>query len=1858
MRPDTTRHEQSDSQTIIGGAVRWLRRPRRSRTTALAEACGGVASRFGRRGSALILVLGALALISIFAAVYVTVGQSDRRTSTALAINRSVSEFPLIFADHITAVIGDDRTATMAQTEIGVEGEGGPVGGSLGGSGGGPGGTNQGMAKAKQSLVRENIDLPYTDFSVRSLPFLSPSFGPPQELLKFNAVGTHYDAQTNLGIWSPPGSDVGTQLQNLARDTRAPSDPWLASTEPTYLGSPILANRLYSESFANGDAVLQSQLFYQDDRDWAHITNISPDGLFVNLWNLRPEAGGYGAKPGFTQGGLPTAGSERMSDNLSLIRSTGNVQQPLRAMDVRTEGFWVPGYDQPEPWNVATFGQPENVPALWSSNQRFMLLPMNQQFIFNDRNNVLADWSSRDYPAYQYADTDGDGLADARWFELTDSSDTRNLGNLIFRNLAAVDGYRLFAAARIVDLSALVNVNTATDGLLPPTSLAWAGSTPADIDLRRILSMADSSRDSRDWVINGRRNLGPTAYKRDGRPTRLGRDPGDPYADYSNYWTIINQGDPTLYDDMTALLIGRYGSDALTLAILGEGTLGETASGGGRDTSLTDTSTWYGDPDAWPGTSTAQDTQAALRRLFYYDRIGSLDPTDPMSAGVAGLGAGYFGAGDLAELLTFWGINDDQVFSRLEQTVGNRYDNSATGIVAESSLRHSPLLSGRPTELDRGRHDTLNRDRDRLRGSQPTGQVDPESMALLASSVRRQITTFSKHSPLLASRLATADVASLSSGEVPELTHEFLDGLSGGGTGTGEVLGLYIDALADAARADNTWAAAGGQITLNEYSTLFYGAAGPEFAVRLSAHLSANLIDIYDDDDEPTPISLLVTQDETLAAEFDSLSMGGGAGNPSATAFPWDPSSIIDLDDLQGQQYAGADNQATTEAYTVYGVEAYPVLTEVSALVVMTDASMDAGGDNESSGGRPWVPIGGPEPSEITIAVDDWDGDADGGTFGPDGAWYDSASNTGNPDLAFVGFSFQLTNPFDQSINLGSESKGDGVPLDDDEYLYYLEFNGRYFKVGDWDETDYNNVVLGPGESKTFYVLANPTLQQIADRWTDLVDAYTSGAMVDVDDVQDWLDSQYGVDQGGGDVVEPGRALKFNPRSGRVVLQNAYENILLAGGASQTLFNRPATNRTIRLWRRMEVPGATTANNTPEHDLLVDRLQQPAGPGGQANVNQTLLPVPRSLDEDEVKDTIAGPESLGGNIAGPSDNSGWTYAFYGSIRRGDHPGTATGRNGVLPAWMIDLNGANAIAETVPFQNSLLPSGGEQNPGRLKDTHFGDFSRRYAHDSFADFLELADPDKPIVATIGHHPYIKSTIADSDVSGLFATKTISPLDGDTFYEPAMAPGTIALYPELGPGERDAIEKNQNVPFGAGTNFMADVPLVRATDLLLVPAIGWFEAPDVANPANFDDDQWVTFGEALAYAMHLVPANTGDPVLRHLVRDIGGTERRYALDGINIRVDDFVPFYNANLDQDRLFEPDQGDTRVGSGVPMAIDLLSKFRGMGPESKSEALTAGVPGMLNLNTVARGVLPAAPLLTPSLEFNTAGDPEWWGSNPAMGSFGSGLPDAVADAALSRAPDVAAHLISYRDRLAGEYRRWSYDYAAIPGGIGGAPFGYRMLDQTGLAARPPAEAAQIMLRNYGYVGASPMAGDVEQSRSLLTGIGGLRERPGFTSSGEAAAAVISTSYFEDVLGDTSLMEYDLVKQNQPTYLGIDEDTGNTPLNTGVNTGGAEGLVTLETQLYDSGSAGDDIPNDYEERLAVLSGLLNTTTTRSDTFAVWFVVHGYRESDVKNLRPDDPLTPSYARRFLMVVDRSNVTTLGQKPRVVLFQEVPN
>jgi hypothetical protein len=164
-------------------------------------------------------------------------------------------------------------------------------------------------------------------------------------------------------------------------------------------------------------------------------------------------------------------------------------------------------------------------------------------------------------------------------------------------------------------------------------------------------------------------------------------------------------------------------------------------------------------------------------------------------------------------------------------------------------------------------------------------------------------------------------------------------------------------------------------------------------------------------------------------------------------------------------------------------------------------------------------------------------------------------------------------------------------------------------------------------------------------------------------------------------------------------------------------------------------------------------------------------------------------------------------------------------------------------------------------------------------------------------------------------------------------------------------------------------------------------------------------------------------------------------------------------------------------------------------------------------------------------------------------------------------------------------------------------------------------------------------------RSLTTLIPAIRETPGFGGRGEVLAVTDHTA------GNSRVPVVDQIDS-------LGRDTANS------------GVLGTNTSSYKTGAMArdiDGIPDNYAEKLLVASGLMSTVTTRSDVFAVWFVLQGYQKSDTENLHPFDqneqnagivdPLIPSVSKRFLMIVDRSNVTRLGEKPKVLLLTELP-
>src|SRR4051812_29240555 len=100
----------------IHRTIRVLARVRRSPACALRSiagmAAGGLPARGVRRGTVLVLILGALALIAVLTIVYVAIGQGDRRTGEGVVQRQSVDSAAQHVGDYIAQVIADGALAT------------------------------------------------------------------------------------------------------------------------------------------------------------------------------------------------------------------------------------------------------------------------------------------------------------------------------------------------------------------------------------------------------------------------------------------------------------------------------------------------------------------------------------------------------------------------------------------------------------------------------------------------------------------------------------------------------------------------------------------------------------------------------------------------------------------------------------------------------------------------------------------------------------------------------------------------------------------------------------------------------------------------------------------------------------------------------------------------------------------------------------------------------------------------------------------------------------------------------------------------------------------------------------------------------------------------------------------------------------------------------------------------------------------------------------------------------------------------------------------------------------------------------------------------------------------------------------------------------------------------------------------------------------------------------------------------------------------------------------------------------------------------------------------------------------------
>ncbi|MCC6661492.1 MAG: hypothetical protein IT437_11465 [Phycisphaerales bacterium] len=1683
----------------------------RGNAAARLAAMAGRAAGTRRRGSIMVLIVGALAMLSVVTLVYFTIGRADRRTAQVAVerdqVEETVSRFRSYLADDI---IGADALATYVDgfdRQYEGTGNNGPI------------------------LFREAFDYPSTDRALLSAPAASSPYA------RFNPVGTF------SAVWLGSGGDP-----------RVPTDPWLADAEPTLLlSSPTIPGAL--------DPYVRP--------DWGHISNVAPSGNFVNLFNLR--GGNFEARSGFDTSGNALAGG--MSDNLMLsptITSLGVAPSPTYAP---------PGLD------YKTGAQPnENTPAHWDSRQRGAARPAGP--------GPYAPDNPR-YPLYQWADADGDGILDSRWFEMVDCGDPNAPASLLPRD----DRFRYFFAVRIVDLSGRINVNTAghfnTD--IAPNSIPDAdypaGVTPADVDLLHLLRMADPySR----YVWNGVNNA--PGYD------RLQGPAGGP----QNY----NAYTPAATEDVGLLSYLALQKSIRELVV----PMPAPPSTGPVN---------LGNPLQLLGS--ARD-----RRDFYIQHSGGYDGTGlvtvqgtPPTAQFRSGGA--FGLADEIELLTYNGVNDDAALSRLEQALGG--NRQAAGIPAPPP-NLSPMRDNRSAQYERGSLD------DAENGGRGNGVLDNDAFVKMATDPRQRLTGVNGLRPLGPVGLPAGTAGSLSSArdlkvDAAAAIRQATEPTAAGRRNATDLFRGYAEALMPHSWRTGAWKSASGATWQPDpvMRTLSYGH-DPVLALWTTAHMVANSIDMYDQDGATYAAGKHTPSAFTVAMAGDPASLGviDGAdwsSGPGAQYPFWMERSgavitggapnldgTLDLDRALGLRTTNAlpagnalpsrlaqqnDLPSTMPpAVNVFGVEAQPFITEVGTLVFYTDTPVAGGGDEEwtpGSAGPPPVP---PTPGPVTIEGD---------------------ITSGNRDFLCQVLAIQLTNPFDSDIGLAEADVDANPPGASVGGLsnYYLEFGGNCFGLAEVDAggaTPKQIVLKGrdaAGTARdntvTVYVMTD-SLTNVAARWNNAVLAGAGGNPVSAADIETLITNQLGiVPAGGGPPVRPKLIARVDPVTGAA-----------QSGFSRLLSGTMARDTSVKLWRTMRTPNVDLSGpNARANDLLVDRIEDPAdtaSPGARATLDRAL-----PAGTNTIAGALCGPDPTGPN-AGPPPlaNTGYSLAIWASFKRMDDPkDPALGRipRGALPAYCVE---APRFWSLGPVNSSLHNIANPTGP----------FSVNLQPGTFSP--PKGDPDAGIRGT-------ESLNGATGVGGNLYTEmgTVNPVPDPTYKTCDNAlKGTIREWPEA---KGIAGAASETIPDGLDASgnplpysrMYAEVALndrnflnadnagvLRVADMLLPLAVGPMTVPDptLSTTPLYDpqqDGSWLTLGEAMAVSLgYASPPTSGAAFERwRPLSGLGGwvwtgpnlppSQGRPAVDRGNLVLNDFAPFENSDADPNLAFSP-TGDRRRSPGVPLALAVMDHFQAL----PSGTIAHSTPGVVNLNTAPVTVLSSLPMLSPAWRADGSAA-DWWG--------GANLnPDGLSRINQS---DVAATLAAYRDKTVITNRTNSTTY-------------FR-------------DVLQPLLDNsFSWDG-----------RTQTHRIQAARETPGLASLGEVACLVDPQA--------TGVPADRVQPRDQSTYLG--DDRSGTP-----NRSGGAGTSSI---LYRASGAAatatpteaNEIADDYAEKLLLLEGLGNTVSVRSDVFAVWFIVSGYQRSDTEGLGSGDPLWPTISRRYVMVVDRSNVTRLGDKPRILFCTEVP-
>ncbi len=1621
--------------------------------------------------------------------------------------------------------------------------------------------------------------------------------------------------------WDYPSTDW--RLQTYVTDPDDPAyftptggrtgtTPFLATNDPTWM------------NYNNGNPPTpapgpQPKDVLKNYNDWYHISNFAPDGSFVNLVNLRNN---FDATP------------REMRQDLFTMNLAGVAQNTTdfgRAI-------------------IRVGGAPGN-PADMSMRQANMFREVRLAPL-NGANVDDIDWLS-----YSYSDNDGDGMFDGRLFELVDWRDTSSNA---FKSILPQDqNYRWYFSATCRDLTGRVNVNTATDffypngvvppvpGALQPNAQLPVGVTPAEVDLQRLLSHTDIIE---QYGIS---------YGFLNQPLPLGSSPNEDYS------LTGGAGGPGAalggYVNASAPLFGKLSYDRIRRTV--------------SDSLMTRTSF---EPLATYVYDFATPVQRYTEYLLHAGRPGELSAS---GSGIPNYSSsGGFPIADQIELMAYGTSNDPAVESRLETVVGGR-------AMSARDQRLSPLRSNRSLKVERDFE--LARVADEMEKRRVQAIIDIRHNLTVVSGARDfRPGILTPLSGFVPPALGAGDVKLDAQGmlamhdgvQLPLpmdlATNDDLNRLDERGRAEHDIFMGYANALLPELPAGlraNAWLPQNNPLAQAVRTRMYgYGSAwatGPAPSTRLapqlplfaSAFMAVNMIDAVDTDrqqfrpypntnlidleeNSPTPKTVLVANvfRTNLMADYQSSPNGDEpAVQPNPIEFdtslptttgnrthPWahwvDPGKIGQFDLNQGKGAnqrlfpgaltGGAGTVPLVPAINVYGIEAQPFITQVANLTVYTDTPQAFGGDDDIG---IFDSLNNTYSDNISIK----------GDWPTDEAW-DITVPGANPDVVCRVVAFQLSNPFDHEVVLsygGASSMFQNVnaldtasypEIDRERDFYYLEYCGHFYKMA-WqiDQVDsagnYVNMstlrrlAIPAGKSIVVYALNRPA-NVIGQRWVELgLSAGGVAAKIDT-----WLAGQFDGENEGFYQVPRFVPTDVTGSTGQVL--NAFNATPVSIDAN--------VNRFAHLWRAQRA--ADFEGSTQMHEGA--RKLAVTVPDGWDNTpapapGTTLVWARNARENDRLVDRFVAPTSddlarklddteqrIQGAPAGPEGNlsffnNGITVMMWGSARRRDFdtPGAPGDRPlGVMPPWCVEPKTEVQLANWNRSKVDLLPTA---NPS------MGDILASGVGDATFDGWYTVSSGASVIDDIKLHP---------------STRSVRPI-GPPIVPPVSDP--TATYADVA-GE--VFLDNEQFLRTVATTPPTTVSTIRLADMLKPFCMGPFEAP-VKNDGTFIsqlgtnsgpnmlalDQRWVTLSQVLAVAYGYdsiagIPALPGPAAGSNRVLELfkpftvadpgppAATIRHDVQVGGHIVIDDFVPFSDSAPGNRRFSVADANDYRTGLGVPLAMNILDNFT---MASTLSGLTKAKPGMININTANRNVLSCLPMLSPPAD-NAIYGPTWWW--PA---------GATPTARLDSKTDIVATYLAYRDKLPVE-------------------------------VRPPARVSPILDVRFFGDGVPPDAAVID-GRDATTSIKYIQESPGVRSVGELLAARMRVDPDGNAVPKDNTSNID--------FRGYVADPG-----AGISLT-HPGVASIN---YKDGGGVADKPsealNSFNNTIDIANAAMTASTVRSDYFAVYFTVQGYQKADVENLKPTDPMVPSIKRRFLMIVDRSNVVKVGDKPRILAFKELPN